>query len=215
MSEPVATPSPFPDLPPTDGRTARAARSRAAIVDALLDLVQEGDLQPTATRIAARAGLSLRLIYHHFGDLESLYHTAAARQAARLADRIEPIDPALPLPDRVDAIVTQRAEVLDWMTPVRLASLLQEPYSEELRSARDELTRAGEHQIAELFAPELDVLVGAEPAETLAALTTVLGWGMWNDLRTAGRTSEEARAVVHRTVAALVGLGPGHDRSGD
>jgi AcrR family transcriptional regulator len=207
MSDPVTTPSPLPDLPPTDGRLARAARSRAAIVDALLDLVQEGDLQPTANRIATRAGISLRLIYHHFGDLESLYHAAAARQAARLADRIEPIDPGLPVAARVAAIVRQRAEVLDWMTPVRLASLLQEPYSQELRSARDELTRAGEAQLADLFSPELDRLDGAERDETLAALTTVLGWGMWNDLRTAGRSPAEARAVLHRTVAALVGLG--------
>src|SRR5664279_4760669 len=90
-------------------RLARTARTRAAIVDALLDLLEEGDLQPTASRIADRAGTSLRLIYHHFGDLESLFHEAAVRQTERLARHIEPIDASLPLPERIDAIVDQRS----------------------------------------------------------------------------------------------------------
>ena len=191
---------------PADGRLARTARSRAAIVDALLDLVQEGDLQPTANRIAARAGLSLRLIYHHFGDLESLFHAAAVRQTERLSAYIVPIEAGLPLAERVTAIVDQRADVLDWMTPVRLASLLQEPFSEELRSARDEMLRGGVAQVAEVFAPELAALAPAAADETLAALTTTLGWAFWNDLRTAGRSVAESRAVVHRAVAVLVGL---------
>src|SRR5689334_14654276 len=104
---------------PTDGRLARTARTRAAIVDALLDLLEEGDLQPTASRIADRAGTSLRLIYHHFGDLESLFHSAAIRQTERLAEHVEPIDVDLPLRERVDTIVDQRADVLEWITPVR------------------------------------------------------------------------------------------------
>ncbi|MEU5527852.1 TetR/AcrR family transcriptional regulator [Micromonospora chersina] len=37
-----------------DGRTARAARTRAAIVEAHLGLVGEGDLRPTGDRIAER-----------------------------------------------------------------------------------------------------------------------------------------------------------------
>ena len=51
---------------------------RAAIADALLSLLEEGELQPTATRIAERAGISLRLIYHHFGDLEALFRETVA-----------------------------------------------------------------------------------------------------------------------------------------
>ena len=49
---------------------AATERARASIADALFSLLDEGELQPTATRIAERAGISLRLIYHHFGDLE-------------------------------------------------------------------------------------------------------------------------------------------------
>ena len=49
----------MPVLAPLDGRLARSARTRHAVVDALLDLLGEGDLRPTAARIAERAGVSL------------------------------------------------------------------------------------------------------------------------------------------------------------
>lgn len=193
-----------PDDAPVDGRVARAVRTRSAIVDALLDLLNEGDLQPTATRIAERAGISLRLIYHHFGDLESLFSAASARQAERLVDRVEPIPSDLPLDERVDRLVAQRCEVLEWLTPVRRASLLQEPFSEELRAARDSLAKMGEDQVAELFAVELSSLGAKRRSTAHAALANVLSWGMWNDLRTTGRSFDEAAGAVRETVQALL-----------
>ena len=56
-----------------DGRQSRTARSRLAICEACLDLVQEGALQPSADQIAERAGLSRRSIFNHFADLAELY----------------------------------------------------------------------------------------------------------------------------------------------
>ena len=46
--------------PRVDGRTARSERTRTAIVDAHLQLIREGDLRPTAEKIAKQAGVSLR-----------------------------------------------------------------------------------------------------------------------------------------------------------
>src|SRR5258705_9594197 len=63
-----------------DRRVARAVATRTAGVDALLRLLEEGDLRPPAPRIAARAGVSLRSVVHHFAHLESLFAAAADRQ---------------------------------------------------------------------------------------------------------------------------------------
>jgi len=190
---------------PADGRAARAVRTRGAIVDALLELLEEGDLQPTATRIAERAGISLRLIYHHFGDLESLFRAAANRQAERLAAMAEPIDATLPLASRIESFVAQRVKMLEWITPVRRASLLQEPFSEELRAARDALFAIGEQQTAEIFADRLERLDPARRDATLAALANLGSWGFWNDLRTSGRTVEQAAAAMRLAVSAVLG----------
>ena len=74
-----------------DGRLARSARTRHAVVDALLDLLGEGDLRPTAARIAERAGVSLRLVFHHFDDVDAIYNELADRQAERVKPLTEPI----------------------------------------------------------------------------------------------------------------------------
>src|ERR1043165_6133853 len=72
-----------------DGRTARAQRTRAAVVDALLQLINEGDLRPTAPRIAERAKVSLRSVFQHFTDLEALYAAATTREIDIIAGLVE------------------------------------------------------------------------------------------------------------------------------
>jgi AcrR family transcriptional regulator len=206
-TEPTAVPPterPAADDVPTDGRAARAARTRAAIVDALLGLLEEGDLQPTANRIADRAGISLRLIYHHFGDLEALFHAAAIRQGERIVLMAKPIPADAPFDERLDLFVQQRADVLEWMTPVRRASLLQEPFSEELQRARDTFIAVGEEHAAALFADELALVPGEKRATVRASIAGVSGWNFWDALRTSGRSVDEARAAMRYAISALL-----------
>ncbi len=70
---------------PVDGRTARGLRTRRAVVDALLALQEEGDLEPTAQRVAARAGVALRTVFGHFSDMETLWAQAGEREFAKMA----------------------------------------------------------------------------------------------------------------------------------
>jgi AcrR family transcriptional regulator len=192
------------DDAPADGRAARAARTRLAIVDALLELLQEGDLQPTANRIADRAGISLRLIYHHFGDLEALFHAAALRQGERTVLMTVPIPSDLPFGERLDLFVDQRAEILEWMTPVRRASLLQEPFSDELRRARDAGMTIGEEHAARLFAEELALIPRPDRPAVRAALGAASGWSFWDALRVSGRSIDDSRAAMRCTLRALL-----------
>lgn len=62
-----------------DGRTARAERTRNAIVDAHLALIDEGDLNPTGERIAERAGISPRTLWTNFKDMETLFAATGQR----------------------------------------------------------------------------------------------------------------------------------------
>jgi AcrR family transcriptional regulator len=56
-----------------DGRRLRSERSRPAIIDALLALMEEGNLVPTAQQTADRAGVGIRSVFRHFSDMESLF----------------------------------------------------------------------------------------------------------------------------------------------
>lgn len=64
----------------TDGRAARRARNRTAVLDAAIALFAEGNLQPTAGDIAARSGVSHRSINRYFPDNRALLRAAVDRQ---------------------------------------------------------------------------------------------------------------------------------------
>ena len=141
-----------------DGRTIRAERTRQALVDALLALLYEGQLQPTAERIAVRAGVSERSVFQHFADREALYQAVAVQQYERIAPTLDRIDVSLPLPERIDAFVAQRARLLETVTPVRRAALLLEPESEVVSGWLQGTRRQKAREVERVFRPELENL---------------------------------------------------------
>lgn len=198
VSEPAVVPS-------VDGRTARAIRTREAIVDASIALVDEGDLRPTAPRIAERAGVSVRSVFQHFDDLEGLYAAVADRLVERLGHIYVDVDPTLPAELRIPEFVRQRSMLLEAITPIRRAAAVHAPFSNEVRArlqAGHELLR---DQIARLFAAELASRPEPERTTLLDALDTVLSWPSWDNLRALnGRSVEGASAVLESMVRALV-----------
>ena len=61
--------------PVPDGRRLRSERSRQAIIEASLGLIEEGILVPTAQQISERAGVGIRSFFRHFSDMEQLFAT--------------------------------------------------------------------------------------------------------------------------------------------
>src|SRR4051794_24786580 len=188
-----------------DGRTARALRTREAIVDASIALVDEGDLRPTAPRIAERAQVSVRSVFQHFDDLESLYAAVADRLVERLSGLTMTVDPSAPLARRLPEVVPQRAAILEPITPIRAAAAVHAPFSAEisrrLQAGHDFLRR----ELERLFAIELDQLAPEPRSTLLDALDTVLSWPSWDNLRRLNDRSEaEAIAVVELLVRALL-----------
>jgi AcrR family transcriptional regulator len=188
-----------------DGRTARAVRTREAIVDASIALVDEGDLRPTAPKIAERANVSVRSVFQHFDDLEGLYAAVADRLVERLGHLGITVDPADPLSTRLPEVVRQRSVLLEAITPIRRAAVVHAPFSQEVRDRVQighEMLRSG---IEKLFAQELDACSAKERAALLDALDTAFCWPTWDYLRGLNaRTVDEASAVVLQMVSALL-----------
>lgn len=70
--------SPVEDAENVDGRTLRRTRNRTAVIVALMELIREGNLDPSTADIADRAGVSDRSIFRYFDDLDDLVRTAIA-----------------------------------------------------------------------------------------------------------------------------------------
>jgi AcrR family transcriptional regulator len=187
-----------------DGRTARAERTRSAIVDAHLALLAEGDLRPTGERIAERAGVSLRALWINFKDMETLFAATNERLMAQQDARFRPVSPALPLDRRVEEFCRQRARMLEFIAPAARAAHAREPFSAQLRRNRVRHIDRVRAEIEELFAAEL-AASGEGREQLVHALTVATMWPAWAMLRDAlGLTVAEARGVMTRSVAALL-----------
>ena len=188
-----------------DGRTARALRTREAIVDAAIALVEEGDVRPTAPRVADRAEVSVRSVFQHFDDLESLYAAVAERLFAKVAGLVSPIDAAMPLPARIERFVAQRSRLLEAISPIRRAANVHAPFSQEITQRLQGGHEFFTAEVEQVFAPELDRLSGADRAELLDAVALILSWPTWETLRTLdGSTQARARRVLERALTALL-----------
>ncbi len=188
-----------------DGRAARTERTNAAVVEALLALIEEGDLRPSAQRIAERADVSLRTVFHHFEDLESLYATAAARQITRVMALTRPVDPSLPADARVVAFAAGRARQHEAIAPVRRAALLSEPFSGVLHRHLTWARMRDRDETARVFAPELVARAAGDRREVLEAMTAAASWSAWESLRAhQGLSVVQGRRVMRRMLSALL-----------
>ena len=190
---------------PLDGRTARGQRTRSSVVDALLALQEEGDLSPTAQRVAARAGVALRTVFGHFSDLETLWAQAGQRELEKLAALTERVDPALPLEERIARFCAARARVLEALLPVMRAARLREPSSPQLMENRRVFIAAGDAEVSAAFAPELDALDPTARARRLDALYLACGGPTWEALRhDRGLAPDDAAGVLRASVTAVL-----------
>jgi TetR/AcrR family transcriptional regulator, regulator of autoinduction and epiphytic fitness len=188
-----------------DGRTVRAERTRQALVDALLALLYEGQVQPTAERISARAGVSERSLFQHFADREALYQAVAVQQYERIVPTLDPIDASLPLEERIEAFASQRGRLLETVTLVRRAALLLEPESEVVSGWLQSTRRQKAREVERVFRPELEKVEQSERGVLLTALVAASAWTAWEGLRAHQRLSEDrSRAAMRATLTALL-----------
>ena len=191
---------------PKDGRAARSYRARLALADALLGLLNEGVEHPTAVQIAERAGVSLRLVFHHFEDLEAIYASAGDLQIDRVGALIKPIDPLLPFEERLGTFVRNRARVLEYVSPVRRACVRMESSSPEISRRMRIGHELARDQTLEAFSHELALVPADETAEVSAALAGVTSWEMWEFLRRRAELPvKQASKVVERLIRELLG----------
>ncbi|MER8041686.1 TetR/AcrR family transcriptional regulator [Streptomyces sp. NPDC094032] len=200
-----------------DGRETSAGRERrwrrdpehthAVLVDALLELVAEGQPEPTRKAVAERAGVSERTVFVHFADREALYVAAAERQAERWRALAEPVPPEWAPPRKIRALIAQRGRMYEVMTPIRKVGLGLEAGSPGLRLVMARGDAWFRDDLATIFAPELRRVPGARrPGGLLDALEAASSWAAWDHLRTRrGLDVPATGSALRRTLRALLG----------
>lgn len=196
----------------TDGRRLRRAINREAVVDALLDLYQEGNLRPGTDEIAERAGISPRSLFRYFEDTDDLAGEAVARQLARALPLVQlDIGSDAPFDQRIRALVALRIRLFDTVGQAAHVSRLRAPFQPRLAESLTESRRFLRSQLRALFAGELEAM-GDERAEwALASSDVLLSFESYQLLT--GDQGFDVAAAGSVVVAALTALlSPGGSR---
>ena len=183
-----------------DGRRLRSERSRQAIIDAALALMEEGNLVPTAQQISDRAGVGIRSFFRHFSDMESLF-ASINEQIREFAESLFlGGDREGTLAERIQHAVERRAEGYETETKIILSTAAQMWRYEVLRKNYARYQRGLRRDLDD-WLPELAQL-SAPQREAIDAITS---FEMWHRLRYHQKLSKKAAIeVLVDTLSALI-----------
>lgn len=186
--------------PRINGRRERGRSNHKRIVAAMMALIENGDLTPSAARVAEEAGVGLRTVFRHFDDMDALY-----REISKIVgERIWPVISEAYRGDdwriKLRDLTRRRARVFEMMLPFRLAANVKRYQSPYLMA-----------QYGQVVALEREFVLRLLPAAVrgdryfVEALCSALSFQSWRAIRQDQALSvEDASAVVERTVEALV-----------
>jgi AcrR family transcriptional regulator len=189
-----------PEADEPDGRRRRSQGSRARIIAAMVDLVREGDIAPSAPDVAARAGVGLRSVFRHFKEMESLYREITEVIEAELRAVAARPFKGETWRERVLELIDRRSGGFEQIAPMRRASDARRHGSAVLQDDHARLTLT----LREILRAQLPR--GAVDRPTFEALELLLSYEAWNRLRVEqGLANAEARKVLRGAVTALIG----------
>jgi AcrR family transcriptional regulator len=180
-----------------DGRRARTERSRAAVIDAMIDLVQEGHHLVTAEDVAQRAQVSMSSLFRYFEGLDELQRETVNRYLLRYADAFEIREYCQgDLPTRIESYVSSRLALYQLIEPM---ARLVRARSYEFEHLRDLL-----HRLRINHAHQAAVHLELEP-DLAQAVAVITSFESWDQLATTHlRTSEQISRIWTRTLRALL-----------
>lgn len=182
-----------------DGRRQRSDASRRKIAQAMIDLLREGEADPSADQVAERAGVGRRTVFRLFSDMEGVFREMHAIMTARLTPEFSRALTAPTWRGRLDELIERRAKTFEQMLPIKTAADARRYTSNFLKTEHKNITRL-----------QRQALLAVLPAtlarnDMLEALDLTLSFEAWRRLRYEQDLSlKQAQDVLRRLVSALV-----------
>lgn len=188
----------------SDGRRARSRSSRAKIVAAMLDLVANGEVSPSAAQVAEVAGVGLRSVFRHFRDMDALYREMAEAIEGELLPILMRPPEGATWQQRLFDIAARRARMFETIMPYRISANVRRFESAFLMEGyRRQLRLEGEALAAHLPPEVQDDEAGAR------GINVILSFSTWRLLRhDQNLAPEDAAAVVRRMLGDALARWP-------
>jgi len=186
-----------------DGRSLRAERNRHLVAEALLQLLEEGEAQPTAQMIAKKSGVSTSTIFRLYDDLEAIRDTVIQRRLEQVKHLLVDVPRELPLEDRIAQLVNLRSQFYEKVAPVRRLVVPQRSTSEHINTVLTINENAFFTRQKNLFADEIAGLKSGD--EILQAIDNLMSWESWDRLRSIQKLSiQKSKRVLTAALSQLL-----------
>lgn len=107
---------------PVDGRHKRRHRSRQRIVQAMIQLVQEGVVEPTAEKVSDLAGVTIRTVFRHFADMDSLYREISLEMEEQARNLFDGQLPGSNWSEQLHHLIDRRVLIFENLMAMRIAA---------------------------------------------------------------------------------------------
>lgn len=194
--------NPWPDLESAtpDGRRQRSDRSRRRIIEALFDLISEGNMSPSAVNVAERANVGSRTVFRHFEDMDSIYDEMTEELMAAIMPKVMAPFEATTWRSRLAEMVERRAELYEMVFPMRVCMMLRFYQSEFIRKQYQRDVNLERSSLKAILPKKI-----ASDRTLFAALEVTLGFPTWRRLRQDQNLSvENAKKTIRLMVDGLV-----------
>jgi AcrR family transcriptional regulator len=182
-----------------DGRRQRSDASRRKIALAMLDLLREGEADPSADLVAERAGVGRRTVFRLFSDMEGVFREMHAIMTAQLTPEFARPFEATTWRERLDELIERRAKAFEQMLPIKTAADARRYTSDFLKVEHKNITRLQRQALLAVLPANL------AKGDMLEALDLSLSFEAWRRLRyEQGLSVKHAQAALRRLVSALV-----------
>lgn len=158
-----------------DGRRLRRAQGLTAVVDALLALLDEGEIWPSAAQIAERSGVSVRSVFRYFDDLDTLAERAIARHLEAVAYLFDPLPAGGSRRARIERLADARVTQYEVLGATARAAAARATLVEAIGAGLAVRRAALRRQVEELFRPELSTLGRAAQRDLVTVIETATG----------------------------------------
>lgn len=183
-----------------DGRRQRSQRSRRQIVEAMLALVRQGNMRPSAAQVAEESGVSLRTVFRHFEEMDELFREMTTIIEAEVMPILARPYQSSHWRDQLDELLAKRVELYERIMPMKVSGSLRRFQSNYLMEDHKnflELERSGLD----------DVLPKTLKTEVVlfSALEMAMGFQAWRHLRQdQGLSVKNAEATMRFAVGRLL-----------
>ncbi len=194
--------NPFPSIEAdtNDGRRLRSGRSRRRIIEAMFELLREGDMTPSAVAVAERANVGMRTVFRHFEDMDSIYDEMTQEVGIAITPMLVAPYEATSWHGRLLECLDRRAVLYETVLPMKMCITLRRFQSDFLRQQHDRDVAYLRSALKTILPTEI-----TSNRELFGAMEAALDFSTWRQLRQdQNRSVESAKASLRLALNGLI-----------